>query len=545
MKRKFTNIIMGCLLASGFANAQNTFPYPSTGSIGIGIATANSSALLDVSSTTKGLLIPRMTKTQRDAIASPATGLLIYQTNGYAGLYFYKNGSWVAVTPNTLRGLPENLLIGSTAGVAITTGVGNIALGRAALNGLTDRIENICIGDSSGYVLGVGSIGNQAWYNTAVGSKSQRYSTTGTKNTSVGAYSLYNVIAGNDDVAVGYRALYSNLYNHFCVAVGEDALYNSKGDDNTGIGYEAGKNATFGSSCTFLGSNADQNAVAGYVNSTAIGAYSIVTGNSMVRVGSSSVTSIGGTVDFTVVSDGRFKNQIQQNVPGLEFINKLKPVTYHLDVRGLRTFLHEETGKESPEAKVRIEQGIKDKEQILYSGFIAQDVERAAQETGYDFSGVDKPQNENSLYGLRYAEFTVPLVKAVQELDKTNQELKTKNDKLEARVAVLESLIKQGEVNKLAMSNEQLAISNSQLFQNQPNPFNKTTVISYQLKSGDANAKIIIRDLNGNLVKEVALSQTGKGQATINANELAQGTYTYTLEVNGTSVDTKLMVLVK
>ena len=49
-------------------------------SVGIGIITPNSSAALDISSTTKGMLIPRMTTTQRNAITTPADGLLIYNT---------------------------------------------------------------------------------------------------------------------------------------------------------------------------------------------------------------------------------------------------------------------------------------------------------------------------------------------------------------------------------------------------------------------------------------------------------------------------------
>ena len=59
------------------------------------------------------------------------------------------------------------------------------------------------------------------------------------------------------------------------------------------------------------------------------------------------------------------------------------------------------------------------KEKIIYSGFIAQEVEKAAREAGYDFSGVDKPKNEKDLYGLRYADFVVPLVKAIQEQQQT------------------------------------------------------------------------------------------------------------------------------
>ena len=61
------------------AQAQNIFP--ATGAAGIGTTTPDASSLLEIKSTTQGLLISRMTKTQRDAIATPATGLLIYQTN--------------------------------------------------------------------------------------------------------------------------------------------------------------------------------------------------------------------------------------------------------------------------------------------------------------------------------------------------------------------------------------------------------------------------------------------------------------------------------
>ena len=57
------------------------------------------------------------------------------------------------------------------------------------------------------------------------------------------------------------------------------------------------------------------------------------------------------------------------------------------------------------------------------TGFIAQEVEAAAKNIGYDFSGVDAPKNEKDMYGLRYAEIVVPLVKAVQELNQKNETL--------------------------------------------------------------------------------------------------------------------------
>ena len=81
------------------------------------------------------------------------------------------------------------------------------------------------------------------------------------------------------------------------------------------------------------------------------------------------------------------------------------------------------------------------KAKMLQSGFIAQEVEQAAKELGYNFSGVDAPKNEDDYYGLRYAEFVVPLVKAVQELSKQNDDLKKQNDELLKRIEKLESIL--------------------------------------------------------------------------------------------------------
>ncbi len=58
-------------------------------------ASPEASAMLDVTSTSKGILIPRMTLLERNAIASPATSLLIYQTDSTPGFYFYNGSAWV------------------------------------------------------------------------------------------------------------------------------------------------------------------------------------------------------------------------------------------------------------------------------------------------------------------------------------------------------------------------------------------------------------------------------------------------------------------
>jgi hypothetical protein len=68
--------------------------------VGIGTTTPNASAALEVQSTTQGMLIPRMTSAQRTAIASPASGLLVYQTDGTAGFYYYSGSAWASLNDN-------------------------------------------------------------------------------------------------------------------------------------------------------------------------------------------------------------------------------------------------------------------------------------------------------------------------------------------------------------------------------------------------------------------------------------------------------------
>jgi hypothetical protein len=82
-----------------------------------------------------------------------------------------------------------------------------------------------------------------------------------------------------------------------------------------------------------------------------------------------------------------------------------------------------------------------EKSRIVYTGFLAQEVEAAAQSIGFDFSGVDAPKNDNDFYGLRYAEFVVPLVKAVQEQQEIIEQLKAENARLEERLTRIESKI--------------------------------------------------------------------------------------------------------
>ena len=62
----------------------------------------NATAQLDVKSTTKGFLMPRMTAAERNAILSPAVGLQVYQTDGVTGIYFYSISGWNLLFVNNI-----------------------------------------------------------------------------------------------------------------------------------------------------------------------------------------------------------------------------------------------------------------------------------------------------------------------------------------------------------------------------------------------------------------------------------------------------------
>jgi BclB C-terminal domain-containing protein len=116
--------------------------------VGIGTATPHPSAQIDIQSTTKGALIPRMLDTDRTAIGSPATGLLVYQTNGDAGFYYYTGSQWVplktaaagsSIIPYA-SGAPivMTTILGGLAGTTSVLGFGTSAAGVSLLGGTID-----------------------------------------------------------------------------------------------------------------------------------------------------------------------------------------------------------------------------------------------------------------------------------------------------------------------------------------------------------------------------------------------------------------------
>jgi hypothetical protein len=223
----------------------------------------------------------------------------------------------------------------------------------------------------------------------------------------VGVASLNANIDGHDNLAMGYQALFSNTSGNNNTGLGGLTLrMNTSGNNNLAVGGRALMGLKEGSGNVAVGYEAFQSG--DYSNSVAIGRMSAITADDQVRLGNIWTTSIGGYAPWTNLSDERFKKDIQEDVPGLVFIQKLRPVSYHLNMNAITNYFHISLDKNDQNRALK-------REKELQTGFIAQEVEAAAQSLGYEFSGVDAPESENDYYGLRYAEFVVPLVKAVQE----------------------------------------------------------------------------------------------------------------------------------
>ena len=438
------------------ANGSNALYYNTTGSFN----TANG----------KGSLY-----TNSSGISNTATG---YQA-------LFSNTSGDGNTANGANALVSNIdgsnntATGITALSLNTSGSNNTASGQAALYLNTAGSFNTANGNESllSNTTGNNNTGNgyQALYfnttgglNTANGSSALYNNSTGSLNTASGSYSLYSNTTGSYNTAYGYNTLFSNTTGVFNTANGYSALSaNETGVYNTANGFGALKDNITGYTNTALGASAlymntignDNVAIGSFAlgkliggskniaigadagtadgspnvqNTISIGNDDILNGASnQVIIGNFSSTGYYTHNSWSTFSDARIKTNIKEEVKGLDFIMLLKPVTYNKSIKAMVSLTSNKETKDFP--------GKYDMEKIKYSGFLAQDVEQAAKETGYDFSGLHKPTNSKDLYALSYETFVVPLVKGMQEQQVIILKLQKQNELLEKRLSALEA----------------------------------------------------------------------------------------------------------
>ena len=168
------NLVIGTGLSSstksiifftgGMSDLNERMRISSSGQLGIGTTAPDASSIVDISSTSDGILIPRMTSAQRTAIATPATGLLVYQTDGTNGFYSY-SGSWglmaqvysagsgLTLTGNSFSiNAPLTVSLGGTGSTTINAGYILSGTGTSALT----ATENL-FWDNTNSRLGIGT----------------------------------------------------------------------------------------------------------------------------------------------------------------------------------------------------------------------------------------------------------------------------------------------------------------------------------------------------------------------------------------------------
>ena len=316
-----------------------TFIFKSASAQNIGInstgANPNASAMLDIVSSTSGLLIPRMTAAQKTALnplPAAAQGLLIYQTDGTEGFYYNTSTTttpiWNAVSPGAFA-LPLSISNGGTGSatqnfVDLTTLQNNI-------NGAKTFLVNVTVPTLNTLTVGIGpGTGNAT--NTAVGISALAGNTTATNVTAIGYQAAIGNTTGGSTVAVGYQALMANTTGvgntatgsqalfttttgGFNTAYGVGALYTTTGIGNTATGYHSLYSNTSGISNTAIGYQAGfgntsgtQNTYVGY--NTGIG---ITSGANNTILGANVIGLAAALANNIIIADGAGNIKAQHN----------------------------------------------------------------------------------------------------------------------------------------------------------------------------------------------------------------------------------------
>jgi hypothetical protein len=328
----------------------------------------------------------------------------------------------------------KNTFIGYGAGKNNNLGERNVAIGNSALEKNSSNSEVVAIGDSALFNNGNGATKPaDGQYNVAVGSGALLMNNIGNNNTAIGYKSLYANTTGYGNTSVGLWSLLNNTTAVNNTGVGLLSLSAATtGSNNTALGMYSGLYLTTGSFNLRVGTGTSYANDKFWDNSGLIGFQALnPNGNNIYRIGNSSVSSIGGQVSWSTVSDGRIKEDVKEDIPGLEFISLLRPVSYQYNIKkeneinGVKLF-NDSEWKEKYDIQNK-----------RFSGFIAQEVEAAAIKLGYKFSGIDKPSNDEGLYALRYSDFVVPIVKSIQELTALVEDLKKQNLELTKQIEEL------------------------------------------------------------------------------------------------------------
>lgn len=225
-------------------------------------------------------------------------------------------------------------------------------------------------------------------------------------------------------------------------------------------------------------------------------------------------------------SDKNLKKDINKLQNSMEIINKLNPVTFNFDKEGNK--------------HMNLASG-------LQYGFISQEVKEILPQftkTIIRPAINDDKGNElasrKEILSLNYMGFIAILTKGIQEQQAQIENQQAQIDELKEMVKSLANAGTPKEDNSRAvnLSDKNVLVLN----QNVPNPFAESTVITYNIPTDFTKAQLIFTTSEGKVINTVEVTTKGEGRLNVFANDLSSGMYSYTLVVDGKTIDTKKMV---
>ena len=487
-KNIFTTVLFMTMMLSFQMKAQ------------VGIGTVVPDGTLDITSTTDGLIIPRVTLTALNSaspLTSPIISELVYNTGtslSPAGFFYWDGTKWVqlmttvATSWNTIgnSGLSGTTnFIGTTDAVDVAFRRGNIAAGKIGATSTALGVSAL----QSGVATNSTAIGNNALKvstgndNVAVGQNALlNCASTAQWNTAIGTNALQgiNSNAAQNNTAIGFNAMSvgTGTINQ-CTSVGSKALLSNSADNNTAIGFQAlqGKgtgtentavgckalnNASSVNQSTALGSQALFNALGngntgvGYnagtsigtgTNNTCLGVSSDVSSTltNATAIGNGAICTVSNTMKFgnSSITNNYFSNTVNAVTftasSDIRFKKEIKPIASSLSILNKLEPVNYyfKSEEELKENKIKSVAFGGDTTHEKQIGFIAQEVEKLLPEVVH---------TDNEGYkSIDYSKFSPFIIKAIQEkqqliekLEKANELLMKSNEAILKRLEILE-----------------------------------------------------------------------------------------------------------
>jgi hypothetical protein len=483
-------------LSSQTASAQNGTPYWST----LGNSNATSTSKLGTTNAINLRLFTNNAERMRISTSgmvgigavSPTERLHVNSLTGTNALRVQVNGN-------------TKLLVHSGGGVAIG---GNIA---PPTNGLYVNGK-----------VGIGTTTQLASYKMNVsggGIKVYQYWTTGESNVSYGVYA---------EGATGVRGI-------GMTGVSGDGMTGVEGTGYWGV-YGNGSVGVVGYSEEGTAGSFESNSGTGLEARTTSGPYA---------------GAFYGAVYLSsgyTASDKNLKQNVQEFEGALEIISKLKPRQYEFKTEAKYAFLHLPKGHQYGLLAQDVEEVLPDLVSTADHKMIKGEVPQSLVKP--DAFGkmparqqLTKARPETmSIKAVNYIELIPIMIKGMQELRYENEELKKNAAETEALKAELAELRQMVHELKGVRSNTNIFTS-TYMRQNTPNPVKTSTRISYNLPEGATKGQLLLTDALGRTLKAVQLSSSGT--LNLDASALSSGTYNYSLVVDGKTLQTRKMTVVK